>query len=108
MSRPRPFPRRQEADPFGDRLERAIRHAQSRFGPGERPPPQDGAARRELVALLTDLDALIRDLKAGRASVRIELDAILAETRAGDAYRRTAALRTGGQTGRAANQGPVR
>lgn len=101
-------PQSQEADPLGDRLERAMRHATRRFGPGERPPPQDGAAKRELIALLTDLDALVRDLKAARAAVRTQLDARLADLRAGDAYRRAAALRSGGQTARAVNQGHIR
>jgi hypothetical protein len=84
---------RAAADPLLERLERARRHAGARFAPGPAPSPGDRAARLELAALITDIDALVRDLKAARGVVRAQLDALIAKTRAGDAYRRTAALR---------------
>lgn len=96
------------ADPLLDRLERARRHAGARFAPAAGLSPGDQAAKLELVALITDIDALVRDLKAARGVVRTQLDALLAKTHAGDAYRRTAALRPASDGRRPAIQGSFR
>jgi hypothetical protein len=95
-------------DPLLERLERALRHARRRFRSNERPLPQDGAAKLELAALITDFDALVRDLKVARASVRTQLDSVIAKTRAGDAYRRVAALNTRMPAGNTGHQGASR
>ncbi|MGQ3353889.1 MAG: hypothetical protein ACT6XY_21300 [Phreatobacter sp.] len=95
-------------DPLLQRLERARRHARTRFTRDPGATPGDRAARLELAALITDLDAILRDLRAARGVVRAQLDSLLAKARAGDAYRRTAALSPAADGRRPAFQGPFR
>ncbi len=79
------------ADPLLQALDRLLRRV--REGRAHAAGP---AARREAMVLSADLALLIQDLRAARLKVRVELDTLLAKSRAGDAYRRTAALRSPG------------
>lgn len=97
-----------DGDPLLERFERILRHARCRFGARDATPPQNGAAKRELAALITDLDALIRELKTTRSGIRAELDAALVKVRAGSAYRSAAALRPPASNSRAPQQGNFR
>jgi len=79
------------ADPLLKALDRLLRRAHE-----GRAHTADPAARRDVMALSADLALLLQDLRAARLKVRAELDTHLAKSRAGDAYRRTGALRSPG------------